>query len=274
MTCRVETRSGRHLLVALLCLSIGALSAPAAVITVGSAGQYPTIQQAVNAAVGGDEISVSTGTYSENVTVNKSLTFTGTPFGAAITVTGLPGDMLGLTTVTVVGDFTGDAITVNFGGVLTGTGKVGFIYVNAGGILQGNLTTIGLQMNSGSYFYEMLRANNTYDTINILGGPNTVALGTLTVFLANGYTPAVGTTFPIITGSLPDTFTGLPNNAAFSVGGVTFRINYGSATLTVVASTVTNAIPALSLPGLILLALCLGTLPLLLGWKRSTPHAG
>jgi len=43
---------------------------------------YPTIQQAVNAAVNGDTVQVAAGTYLEHVTINKSITLLGAHAGA------------------------------------------------------------------------------------------------------------------------------------------------------------------------------------------------
>jgi parallel beta-helix repeat protein len=60
--------------VALIVLATLVVPASAAELTVGTDGQYKTIQQAVNAAKSGDTISVAPGTYTENVVVDKSLT--------------------------------------------------------------------------------------------------------------------------------------------------------------------------------------------------------
>ncbi|MFC1601451.1 hypothetical protein ACFL34_03795, partial [Candidatus Sumerlaeota bacterium] len=51
-------------------------SAPAATITVGPTGDYPTIQQAIDNAVGGDTILVSAGVYSEQLVCDRSLILT------------------------------------------------------------------------------------------------------------------------------------------------------------------------------------------------------
>ena len=46
-------------------------------------GQYGTIQAAINAASQGDTIHVSAGTYAENLSINKELTFVGANTGKA-----------------------------------------------------------------------------------------------------------------------------------------------------------------------------------------------
>ncbi len=62
----------------LLLLSLIVLTVPAsaASLTVGPTGQYKTITEAVNAAQPGDTITISPGTYTENVVVAKSVTIT------------------------------------------------------------------------------------------------------------------------------------------------------------------------------------------------------
>jgi len=62
--------------VALIVLATLVVPASAAELTVGTDGQYKTIQQAVNAAKPGDTVSIAPGTYTENVVVDKSLTIT------------------------------------------------------------------------------------------------------------------------------------------------------------------------------------------------------
>jgi parallel beta-helix repeat protein len=62
--------------IALIVLATLVVPASAAELTVGTGGQYTTIQQAVNAAKSGDTISVAPGTYTENVVVDKPLTIT------------------------------------------------------------------------------------------------------------------------------------------------------------------------------------------------------
>ena len=63
--------------IALIVCTFLAVPATAATLTVGSGGQFKTIQEAVDAAKPGDTVLVEPGTYTENVVVNKPLTITG-----------------------------------------------------------------------------------------------------------------------------------------------------------------------------------------------------
>ena len=63
--------------IALIVCIFLAVPATAANLTVGSGGQFKTIQEAVDAAKPGDTVLVEPGTYTENVVVNKPLTITG-----------------------------------------------------------------------------------------------------------------------------------------------------------------------------------------------------
>ena len=73
---KLVSKSSLLAAVALIVLATLVVPASAAELTVGTGGQYTTIQQAVNAATSGDTISVAPGTYTENVVVDKPLTIT------------------------------------------------------------------------------------------------------------------------------------------------------------------------------------------------------
>lgn len=83
--------------------------------------------------------------------------------------------------------------------------------------------------------------------------------------------PALGNTFTILqAGSVSGTFNGLPNNATFTVGGVTYRINYTATavTLTVVNATVAAALANTGTPIMASTALAATILVLAVGIYR------
>ena len=65
------------LLTSMLTLALNIQSVETAPVTITVPDDYPTIQEAINAAVSGDTIYVRTGTYYENVVVNKTVSLIG-----------------------------------------------------------------------------------------------------------------------------------------------------------------------------------------------------
>ncbi len=75
-------RSALSLFIILFLVLAGAqlgfrVAVEAAANTIYVPDDYPTIQQAINAALDGDSIFVHNGTYSENIVVNKTVTLIG-----------------------------------------------------------------------------------------------------------------------------------------------------------------------------------------------------
>jgi autotransporter-associated beta strand protein len=159
-------------------------------------------------------------------------------------------------TLYITGSLPNGSVTVGSGATLTGTGTVSSISVQSGGTLTGTLTaTAGTTFAAGSTFSVVLTNSTTFSqlfggTVNLTAGP------TLNVVMAGGFTPSSGSTFAVIPGAITGTFNGLANGTTFNVGGIFFRINYGSVLLTPLAAT----IPALSRWGLALAAILLALL--------------
>ncbi|MGZ4910979.1 MAG: right-handed parallel beta-helix repeat-containing protein, partial [Halobacteriota archaeon] len=61
-----------------------AISVNGAALNVGSGGQFTSITEAVNAAQSGDTITISAGTYTENVVLTKSVTIVAASPGSTI----------------------------------------------------------------------------------------------------------------------------------------------------------------------------------------------
>ncbi len=165
------------------------------------------------------------------------------------------GTMVSAGTLLVNGSLMASPVTVGSGASMAGTGSVPSIVVQSGGTLSGNLTaTAGTTLNAGSTFSVTVLSASSFSQLS--GGVADLTAGpTLAVTVASGYVPNQGTTFSIIPGAVSGAFNLLPNGATFGAGGVAFRINYASATLTVIADPA--SIPTLSWLGAALLTILL-----------------
>ena len=123
-------------------------------------------------------------------------------------------------------------------GWLRGTGSVGSISVSGGlvwpgsGTAPGILTSAGHATFSGGRFRADLDGplvGTGYGQL-LVAGPVSLGQNVTTLELELGYTPLVGQSFTIIrttvAGAIAGTFSGLPEGAEFSSGGLTFGISY------------------------------------------------
>jgi parallel beta-helix repeat protein len=107
-------------------------------------GSFASVQQAVNAAnqAGGDTILIDPGTYTEQVTINKSLSIQGNPTGAIIQAPATLNSDLGQTALVEIGSTMG-SITVNMSALtLEGPGPSTGIYIVRGATANITGTTI------------------------------------------------------------------------------------------------------------------------------------
>lgn len=162
---------------------------------VGLDGINNRIQEAIAATSVGGVISIASGTYANNVNVNKAVNLRGVfTIGGSLTTTAVgasisPGNSPGI---------------INSGNLTLGPGSTTNMEVNG--------TTVGTQ----------------YDQLNVTGTVNISPTAALNVSL--GFTPTVGNSFTIINNDGADavtgTFAGLPQGAVFYVLTTAFQISY------------------------------------------------
>ncbi len=158
-------------------------------------GATGRIQEAVNLVSTGGTVKVPSGTYAENVNVNKAETLSGTP-----TING-----------TLATSATGANVSPGFSPGIINSGDLSLV--------SGSSISIETVSNAGP--------GTGHDQINVTG---TVNLGGATLSLTNSFAPTGGTTFVIINNDGSDavtgTFNGLAEGALIYAGGSFFRISY------------------------------------------------
>ena len=131
------------------------------------------------------------------------------------------------------------------GGSLGGAGIIGQTAVTGGTVAPGNSPEClypdgALSFNAASTLAIELDGTTQCSQYDKVAASGAVTLGSATLSLDPGFTPAVGTVFTIVEGSsVSGQFAGLANGATVTANGVNFRINYlpGSVTLTVLGGT-------------------------------------
>lgn len=161
------------------------------------------------------------------------------------------------------------AITVQSGAILSGNGSIsGLVTLNSGATLTpGNSVGIfnfsgGLTLNSNSTVTMEIDSASSFDTINVTGGV-LVYDGALSLVFAEGYTPAVNSTYQLFTGSSVATASGNFMNLVFN--NPEYLGNY-SATTGVLTLTAIPEPGTLGLLGLGSLIFCLSL------WKTGIRH--
>ena len=144
--------------------------ASAAELTVGTGGQYTTIQQAVNAATSDDTIRVAPGTYTENVVVNKSVTITAASGQPTVQAADSSADVFLLTSAGVHID--GLKITGGASGVhIQQTSKCTVTNV----VARDNKRAVYLSYSSNNKVSDSDLANNGYGVYSDYSSNNTIA---------------------------------------------------------------------------------------------------
>ena len=161
----------------LVLLTMGMLSLafniqPAKARTITVPDDYPTIQEAVNAANEGDTIFVRNGTYYENVVVNKTVWLVGEDKYTTIIDGNSTGNVIVITSNNV--NFTGFTIQHGDNGIYVGTDFFGFcnIYEN---IVRNNTNGIYLSGSSrnNNVSYNLI-TNNQHGIVLSYSGENTL----------------------------------------------------------------------------------------------------
>lgn len=126
------------------------------------------------------------------------------------------------------------AVSVNYGGILKGTGTVGIANIYgtiAPGLSPGCLSTADLNLtDTATYQFELAgkTACTEYDQIKVTGAVS--ADGTLSITLLNNFKPLVGQKYVIISNDGSDpvtgTFNGLAEGGTITVGSTSFKISY------------------------------------------------
>ena len=132
------------------------------------------------------------------------------------------------------------AVTVASGTTFGGTGTVASISSTSGTINPGTSTTPGtltdsgaFTLDSGSTYSAALNSATTFGEVSASGAV-TLAGATLSLSLGSGFTPAVGTSFTLISNqsgaAVSGTFSGHAEGSVITISGLNFTITYQGGT--------------------------------------------
>jgi parallel beta-helix repeat protein len=166
-------------------------------------GDYPTIQEGIDAANPGDIVMVATGTYPEEITLKADVDVIGAGEGQSIIDGGGdPGDVVYAVGNSITNDtkFQGFTVTgaANSGGMPGGGG----IFCNSGAApeicncrVEGNDQGIAMWNQSSAYLHNNVVVNNTYTGISISSASliinNTVAGNSNGMYDSGGWLPTI-----------------------------------------------------------------------------------
>jgi parallel beta-helix repeat protein len=180
---KVASKSLFFAVVALILLATFVVPASAAELTVGTGGQYKTIQEAVNAAKSGDTVSVAPGTYTENVVVDKPLTITAASARPTVQAADASKDVFLVTSPGV--RINGLTVTGGESGVmLQNTSKCVVTNVFA----QDNVRGVYLSYSTENEISNNNLANNGYGVYGDYASRNTISSNVATGSKGNGVT--------------------------------------------------------------------------------------
>jgi autotransporter-associated beta strand protein len=222
----------------------GTLSDTSHTDSVASVNGRGTITVGTGLSVVGGGTQVFNGTVNGSGTLAYSGTGSLTLFGDGSSFTGTLNAAAGVLAVDAI--FSGATGQVS-GGTLTGTGVLKTITATSGTVNPGGVASDGILSLAGGSQATALSGGTLAVDLDQGSVSDQLVVGNGSTLNLNGATLSVnvlgsapGNVYTIVssaTGGISGTFTGLANNATFSAGGRTYRINYSSKAVTLTELT-------------------------------------
>jgi autotransporter-associated beta strand protein len=235
-------------------LAGGSFNAGTQLDTILSLNGFGTFNPGGGIGVVGGGVQNFTGT----VQGSGSLTYMG---AGSLTLSGnsssYTGSLAAQGTLNVSADFSGAPAQVS-GGTLSGTGTVKIVSLNSGAVDAGTAGTIGILTTAAGAFASTMSGGTYRVDISspaasdqlVVGAGATLSLSgsSLTVNVLSSAFNNVYTIITSSTGGISGTFTGLANNATFTAGSRSLRINYSGNAVTLTDVTSGISISPTTLP--------------------------